>query len=197
MCRSRLTALRPTRRALQASAEGLTEGHIAGQFTEPQWLEWVDSALDTAPNISLHQPTAATTYTLSVSRPLTTTVSRVDCTCRRHDRQALCAFNPTAASFAARRSKGASAYWPALSGSLGRASCSTSPLRSPATLCSGTPARFGLRVSCRSGWARATEAADQRTGSNSRTRRHRRCGGKRKRIGGDKDGARNHTCLNT
>jgi hypothetical protein len=191
------------RRALQASAEGFTEGRIAAQFTKPQWPSAFRAfastleRIDTAPNISLHQPAAATTYTLSVSRHLTTTVSRVECTCRRHDRQALCAFNPTAASFAARRSKGASAYWPALSGSLGRASCSTSPLRSPATLCSGTPARFGLRVSCRSGWARATEAADQRTGSNSRTRRHRRCGGKRKRIGGDKDGARNHTCLNT
>ena len=83
MCRCHLTALRPTRRALQASAEGFTEGHIAAQFTEPQWpsafrafastLEWID----TAPNISLHQPAAATTYHLSVSRHLIATVSRV------------------------------------------------------------------------------------------------------------------------
>src|SRR5262249_2353806 len=82
MCRCHLRALKPTRGASQASAEGLTEGHIAAQFTELQWpsafrvfastLEWID----TAPNISLHQPAAATTYHLSVSRHLTTTVSR-------------------------------------------------------------------------------------------------------------------------
>ena len=81
MCRCHLTALRPTGRELRASAEGFTEGHTAAQFTErwcfvtiraiPSTLEWVD----TAPNISLHLPVAATTYNLSVTRHLTTTVS--------------------------------------------------------------------------------------------------------------------------
>ena len=82
MCRCHFTALRPTRRELQASAEGFTEGHIAAQFTErrcsatiraiPSTLEWID----TAPHISLHLPLAATTYNLSVTRHLTATVSR-------------------------------------------------------------------------------------------------------------------------
>ena len=83
MCRCHLAALRPTRRALQASAEEFTEGHIAAQFTEPQQpsaIRAVASTLqriDTAPNISLHQPAVATTCHLSVSRHLTATVSRV------------------------------------------------------------------------------------------------------------------------
>src|SRR6478672_8174568 len=81
MCRCHFTALRPTRRELQASAEGFTEGRIAAQFTErrcsatirviPSTLEWID----TAPHISLHLPLAATTYNLSVTRHLTATVS--------------------------------------------------------------------------------------------------------------------------
>ena len=80
MCRCHFTALRPTRRELQASAEGFTEGHIAAQFTErrcsatiraiPSTLEWID----TAPHISLHLPLAATTYNLSVTRHLTANV---------------------------------------------------------------------------------------------------------------------------
>ena len=37
----------------------------------------VDSALDTAPSISLHQPDTATTYHLTVTRHLIATVSRV------------------------------------------------------------------------------------------------------------------------
>src|SRR6476620_6265862 len=81
MWRCHLTALKPTGRELQASAEGFTEGHTAAQFTErwcsatfraiPSTLEWID----TAPHISLHLPVAATTYNLSVTRHLTTTVS--------------------------------------------------------------------------------------------------------------------------
>ena len=33
------------RRALQVSAEGFTERHIAAQLTEPQWLDRVDTAI--------------------------------------------------------------------------------------------------------------------------------------------------------
>jgi hypothetical protein len=80
LCRS--TELRPPRRELQASAEGFPEGHIAAQFTEP-WCSATFRAIpstleriDTTPHISLHQPEAATTYRLTVSRHLTTTVSR-------------------------------------------------------------------------------------------------------------------------
>ena len=76
MCRCHFAALRPTRRTLQASAEGFTEGHIAAQFTglhHPSAFRAVASTLqriDTAPNISLHQPAVATTCHLSVSRHL-------------------------------------------------------------------------------------------------------------------------------
>ena len=81
-CRSRLTALRPEpRRELQASAEGFTQEHIAAQFSEP-WCSATFRAIpstweriDTAPHISLHLRAAATTYHLSISRHLTTTVS--------------------------------------------------------------------------------------------------------------------------
>ena len=42
----RSTALKlKLRRALQVSAEGLTEGHIAAQPTEPQWLDRVGTAI--------------------------------------------------------------------------------------------------------------------------------------------------------
>jgi hypothetical protein len=81
MCRCHLTALKPTRRELQVSAEGFTEGDTAAQFTE-RWCSATFRAIpstleriDTAPHISLHLPVAATTYNLSVSRHLTTTVS--------------------------------------------------------------------------------------------------------------------------
>ena len=82
MCRSRLTALRPEpRRELQAPVEGFTQEHIAAQFTEP-WCSATIRAIpsmwariDIAPHISLHPPAAATTYHLSITRHLTTTVS--------------------------------------------------------------------------------------------------------------------------
>src|SRR3954465_6776454 len=87
MCRSRSTALRPEpRRELQVSAEAFTEGHIAAQFSEP-WCSATFRAIpstweriDTAPHISLHLRAAATTYHLSISRYLTTTVS-AECIC--------------------------------------------------------------------------------------------------------------------
>jgi hypothetical protein len=42
----RSTALKlELRRALQVSAEGFTERHIAAQLTEPQWLDRVDTAI--------------------------------------------------------------------------------------------------------------------------------------------------------
>src|SRR6516165_12721959 len=42
----RSTALKlKLRRALQVSAEGFTERHIAAQLTEPQWLDRVDTAI--------------------------------------------------------------------------------------------------------------------------------------------------------
>ena len=59
----------------------------------------------------------------------------------------------------------------------------TSISRIPATSCSGMSARWGLRASCRSGWARATAPAPPATGSSSRIRMRRRCGGRRRRTG--------------
>ena len=47
------------------------------------------------------------------------------------------------------------------------------PRESPVTSCSSTPARWGLRASCRSGWARDIGRAGHPTGSSSRTRRRR------------------------
>jgi hypothetical protein len=61
-----------------------------------------------------------------------------------------------------------------LRGCLCRVCSSMRISRSPATSCSGTPARWALKASCRSGWARATAPAARPTGSSSRTRRHRR-----------------------
>ena len=53
----RSTALKlELRRALQVSAEGFTERHIAAQLTEPQWLDRVDTAIARWPTA------AATTY---------------------------------------------------------------------------------------------------------------------------------------
>src|SRR2546423_13252394 len=94
MCRCRLTALRPPRRALGASAEG-TEGHIAALFTEPQWpspfraFASTLEGIDTAPNIFLHLLAAAITYHLSVLRHLTATVSRVRIAPVRHGQRGL------------------------------------------------------------------------------------------------------------
>jgi ATP-dependent DNA ligase len=48
---------------------------------------------------------------------------------------------------------------------------------------SSTLALSAARASCRSGSACRTALAAQITGSRSRTRRHRRCGGSKKRIG--------------
>jgi hypothetical protein len=50
---------------LQASAEGFTEGHIAAQFTEPQWLDWVDMATT---GIAL-QPTPAIPHLTATATP--------------------------------------------------------------------------------------------------------------------------------
>ena len=60
----RSTALKlKLRRALQVSAEGFTEGHIATQLTQAQGLEWIHTATG-------HRwPTAATTYLTEQATP--------------------------------------------------------------------------------------------------------------------------------
>src|SRR6516164_7043241 len=61
MWRYRLTALRlELRRALQA--EGFTEGHIAAQLTEPQWLDRVGTAI-------ARRPTPTTGYLTEQATP--------------------------------------------------------------------------------------------------------------------------------
>src|SRR5256886_12355365 len=68
MWRYRLTALKlELRRALQVSAEGFTEGHIAAQLTEPQWLDRVATAIARRPTPATGYPTEQATPHLMAS----------------------------------------------------------------------------------------------------------------------------------
>ena len=75
-----------------------------------------------------------------------------------------------------------------LESALPPACASTSTSRPTVRPCSPTPARWASRASCRSARPRPTAAAARRTGSRARTRRARRCGARRRRIGVDDRG---------
>jgi ATP dependent DNA ligase domain len=51
--------------------------------------------------------------------------------------------------------------------------------------CSGTPANWGSKASCRNGWGRPTDQGRLVTGSRSRTRTAQRCGGRARDDGND------------
>ena len=57
------------------------------------------------------------------------------------------------------------------------------PRESPATSCLRTPAKWGLKASCRSAWIRFTALGVHLTGLSSRTRRHLQSCGRLKRSG--------------
>src|SRR5262245_8159436 len=80
----------------------------------------------------------------------------------------------TAWTFGASRSKRGRRRWRACYAGLRRGFASTSISSIRARWSTATPARWGWRASCRSGWARATPRAARATGSSSRTRRRRR-----------------------
>jgi hypothetical protein len=66
------------------------------------------------------------------------------------------------------RSRPARRRWRAYCAAACRVCSSMRISRGPATSCSGTPAKWALRASCRSGWARATAPVARPTGSSSK-----------------------------